>query len=382
VFVILVEWYLATGGLRVFRKAQRFVFVPMMVIGALAMLIVLLLNYNTSFPKAFNAYPANVDAGITYLSVKASALQAGYVSTGFSLKSTLIWIAVLAGTIPFSMFAAQGMLGEVKEASNFGRLYRAFMFPGALMAIGMLLIPWLLLQHIVGTEFLNQYATAFANGTVSPTYSPNINIFTEMMSTSKWVVLLISLGFIGGGFGISSTVIMNSARVLMAMSLDGMLPAFLNKVSAKLFTPVRALTIYMCISIPIAAWFNYGNQSVVLAILAGGMVSATLVVGFTCLGGTLFPFTAPDIYVGAPVKTWKLGSVPLITLFGAVGSAFVAVLIYWAITEPALGLTSWNGRGALIFAYASGLVVYFVWGAIERGRGVDTSLTTKEVPPE
>lgn len=380
VVVIVTEWYLATGGLRVFRFAQRYFMVPCYIIGGGAILAVFLFKWGINFEHAFNSY--NAAYHVTYAGVKAAALKAGYAPTGFNLKNTLIWIVVLAGTIPFSMFAAQGMLGEVKDASNFGRLFRAFLLPGALMGIGMLLIPWLMLQRVASVEFLNQFATAYVNGTVTVPYSPNINIYVQMLAPSKWIVLLVSIGFIGGGFGISSTVIMNSARVLMAMSLDGLLPAFLNKVSARLFTPVRALTIYMCVAIPIAAWFNYGNQSVVLAILAGGMVSATLVVGFSCLGAGLFPFTAPEIYEGAPVRPMTLGRIPVITLFGGAGAACIAVLIYWAVTESALGLTSTAGRAALIGAYGSGFVIYFLWGWYERSRGVDTSLTTREVPPE
>jgi len=66
--------------------------------------------------------------------------------------------------------------------------------------------------------------------------------------------------------------------------------------------------------------------------------------------------------------------VRLITLFGAVSTPRVAVLIGC--------LTTWSGRGALIFACGSGIIVSFVGQVVERGRGVDTPLITKEVPPE
>lgn len=380
VVVILVEWTLAAGGLRLFRKAQMWVIVPFMVIGMLAIIVILLVKWNANYVDAFNAF--NAGSGITVDSVRAAAAKAGMVQTGFSLKNTAIWIGVLAGIIPYTMYAAQGMLGEVKDAANFNRLFRTFMVPGLFMAFFMLLAPWLLVQHVFTGTFMNQFAAAYSSGNIAPAYSPNINVFVAMVAPNKWAVLLVALGFIGGGFGISATVVMNAARVMMAMSLDGMLPALFSKVSPRFFTPVTALTIWSACSVAVGVWFNYGDQSLVLAILTSGMVTSTLVVGVTCLGAALFPYTAPEIYESAPVRRLTIGGFPLVTLIGALGAAWVALMVYWAIVRPELGIASSTPRIFLTIAYASGLVVYVVWQAVERGRGVDTSLTTKEVPPE
>ena len=48
---------------------------------------------------------------------------------------------------------------------------------------------------------------------------------------------------------------------MMAMSLDGRLPAFLSKVSQRFYTPMIALSIWAAIAVPIAMWFNYGDQT-------------------------------------------------------------------------------------------------------------------------
>jgi amino acid transporter len=378
--ILATQWALGVFGFSLFRFSQRYLMIPFVVVGMATMIIVFVVNWNADFVTHFNAYYAGT--GITYHGVQAAAVENGYAPAGFSLRNTLVWFVLLAGIIPFTMFAAQGMLGEVKEAANLGRLFKAFLYPGLFMGFGILLIPWLLMQHVVGTEFMNQFATAFASGAVAPPAAPNINIFAEILAPSRWVVLLISLGFIGGGFGIASVAFMNAGRVMMAMSLDQRLPAFLSKVSQRFYTPLIALTVWAAIAVPIAFLFNYGSTTLTLALLNGTMISAVTVVACTVLGGTLFPYTASGIYATAPVKPFTIFGVPLVTVLGAIACCAIFPAIVWGLIAPELGETTIGPRIALAAIYGSGFVVYFAWSAVERSRGVDTKLAAREVPPE
>lgn len=378
--ILATQWALGVFGFSMFRYAQRYVMIPFVVIGMATMIIVFLVNWNADFAGHFNAYYAGT--GITYRSVQLAAVENGWAPVGFNLRNTLVWFVLLAGIIPFTMFAAQGMLGEVKAAANLGRLFKAFLYPGLFMGLGILLVPWLLMQHAVGTEFMNQFATAFASGAVTPPSPPNINIFAEILAPSAWVVVLISLGFIGGGFGIASVAFMNAGRVMMAMSMDGRLPTFLSKVSQHFFTPMLALTVWAAVAVPIAVWFNYGNQTTVIALLNGTMISAVTVVAFTVLGGTLFPRTAAGIYATAPARPVTLFGAPLVTVLGAIACIVIFPAIVWGLLAPELGETSTTTRIFLFTIYASGFAVYALWSLVERSRGVDTTLATREVPPE
>ncbi len=378
--VLALQWSLAVFGLQYFRVAQRFVLFPFVIIGSVTMIVVLALNWGTNFRHAFNVY--NKGTGITYGTVHAAAIKSGYAPVGFSLIHTLEWFVLLAGIIPFTMFAAQGMLGEVKQASNLKRLFNAFLLPGIGMAFILLLLPWLLMQHVVGSGFLNQFATAYGAGAVHPAYAPNINIFVEMLAPSKWVVLLISLGFIGGGFGIAAVAFLNAGRVMMAMSLDRLLPAFLSKVSQRYYTPLVALTVWTLIAVPVGIWFNYGKASVTILILNGAMITAVTVITFTMLGAALFPFTAKGIYASAPAKRLTLFGLPMVTIVGTIGLVMIVPSIIWAMFNPNLGVTSLTSRITLLGAYASGFIFYGVWQLLERRRGVDVALIAREVPPE
>lgn len=378
--ILAAQWALAVFGVKYFRMAQSYVLIPFVVIGMVTMIVVLALNWGADFRAAFDAY--NAGSGITYSSVQVAAVENGYVPAGFDLRNTLVWFVVLAGIIPFTMFAAQGMLGEVKEASNLRRLFLAFLLPGIFMTFGVLFIPWVMMEHIVGTEFLGQFATAYGSGAVAPAYTPNINVFVEMLAPNRWVVLLISLGFIGGGFGISSVAFMNAGRVMVAMSLDRLLPAFLSRISHRFYTPFLALTIWALVAVPVSIWFNYGDPDVAFAFLTAVMISATTIIAFTVLGGTLFPYTAKDIYATAPCKRLTIGGLPLVTVLGVIGLLMIVPAIIWALVAPELGVTGATARIALVVVYASGFVIYLIWDLVERRRGVDVALIAKEVPPE
>lgn len=376
---IVSMWALVVAGLRVYRRVQQWVLLPGLAIGAVTIIVVLIANWNTDFTKAFDAF---YGGSLTVASVKEAAAGLGDANPAFNWHNTLIFIGILiGGSFGYTMYAAQGLLGEVKDAANLRRLFLAFLIPGIIVAIGMLLVPWLLLQHIVGDTFLNEYAIAYANGAVDPGIQPNIGVFAQMLAPNKIVGVLLSLGFLAGGYGIAVTVFMNVARVMMAMSFDGLLPSFLSDVWRRTFTPAKAMTVWSAISLGVAAWF-YLSPRWETAILFGAAATSLLVVCVTCFAAGLFPFTAPEIYSSAPVAGRKVGSVPLVTLVGLIAGAILAVTVYWAVTEDAIGLTFRDARIALIAAFVSGFVFYALWWIYRRSTGVDVSLTTREVPPE
>ena len=106
------------------------------------------------------------------------------------------------------------------------------------------------------------------------------------------------------------------------------------------------------------------------------------VVGFTCLAATVFPFRSKDIYEASPVAQYEFGGVPLIAIAGAVGTIATAALVWVALTNSQLGLTSTNARLSIGGAFVSGIVVYIAMTMYRRGQGVDTSLAYRQVPPD
>ncbi|MFL5859233.1 MAG: APC family permease [Solirubrobacteraceae bacterium] len=377
--VVVACWLLTVYGLRIYRPVQRYVLVPAIAIATLTILGVLLANLGTDFTTKFNQFHAGT--GITAASVSAAAIKHGYRAPSFNLGHTLMWVAVLAAYVPYTMYSAQGLLGEVKHANSLRRLFVAFFVPGAIVALLMLALPFALLTAIVGGHFLDQYAYAVGTGAITPNYSPNFSVFLSMLSQSKFVTLLIGIGFIAGGFGIANVVFANSSRVMMAMGLDGTLPKLFSDVSPRFHSPIKATTIWSLLALGVAAVFAY-KPTWETTILIGGAITSVLVVGVTCLGGAVFPYRSKQIFDGAPAASYRVGPVPLVTVAGVVGALCVGALIYLALTVPALGITSRGSRVAIAAAFVSGVAVYIASRLYQRSRGVDTSLAYRYVPPE
>jgi amino acid transporter len=378
IFVIL-GYLLTVFGLALYRKIQKYVLIPVLAVAVITIYGLLLANLGTDFTAKFDAFHAA--DGITVAGVERAAAEAGFDGASFNLGNTLIWIAVMAGVLPYTMYAAQGLMGEVRQGGNARKLFGAFAVPGFIVAIVMMAIPFALLTSIAGSRFLDDYAVAFINGGIAPAYVPNFSVFLSMLTTSDVVIILISLGFIVGSFGIGYAVFINASRVMMGMSLDGALPKFFSDVSPRYHTPVKAITLWSAVALGVAALFAY-RPSAQLTVLIGGVVTSALVVGVTCLAAAFFPTRAREIFQAATRSGNRMLGTPALVAAGALGAAIVAALIYVALTFDELGLTSADSRVVIIGAFVTGIAFYIGWRLYKRSQGVDTTLAYRYVPPE
>jgi amino acid transporter len=179
-------------------------------------------------------------------------------------------------------------------------------------------------------------------------------------------------------------------RVLVAMSLDRLLPEWFSKVHEKLHTPVNAHLAYFLASIPIILAYN----------LVPGWVGLTLGVTFgcgyvfvvTCLAGALLPYRAKDLYEASPGAAYKIAGYPAVTVLGVLGSVLGALMVLAFLFNPALGvLGNWNFEGfpaglwAQIIAIAIivvSWVIYAVMKNSQKSKGINVEYAFKEIPPE
>jgi amino acid transporter len=228
-------------------------------------------------------------------------------------------------------------VSQIGIALSFSALfYLTFLTGGVILAIILLALPFMLISHIAGANFLNQYAWAYGAGLIHPTYLPNIGVFLSMLTTNPLIVTLVALGFIVGGFAIANVVFVNSARVMMAMGLDGSLPRFFSEVSEKRHTPVKAATLWSACALGVCAIFSY-VPSWFTIVLIGGAIGSVIVVGVTCLAAAVFPYRAPEIFRASPSGRYMVGSVPLVTVMGVLGAMMTGALVVVALVNSALG---------------------------------------------
>ena len=80
------------------------------------------------------------------------------------------------------------------------------------------------------------------------------------LAGSPIIVVLISLGYILNAFQIVNNCYIGMTRVMVAMSLDRLLPEWVSRVSDRLHTPVNAHLAYFLASIPVILVYNLWGQ--------------------------------------------------------------------------------------------------------------------------
>jgi amino acid transporter len=375
---VLMCLTISIAGLRFVRAAQRFVLVPLTIIGVGAIYVLLLTHLGTNWAHAFAGTNGN---GVTVASIASVAHKAGYVDHGISIGKTLLWTCPLGGLVAYTMFAAQGMLGEVKQASNTRRLFGAFFTSGIVQAFVIMGIPLLLLVHIVGGKFLDEYAIATAHG-LKVSAPPNLLGLMEVLTGSKLLIVLIALGFLAAGLAIPLVTFLCVSRIVMAMGFDGTIPAAFGDVSERFHSPVKATTAWAILALIVVYIFNY-QPSWETPILLGGTTTGVLVLGVTATAAALFPYRSKTIYSASPAPVQrKLLGVPLITIVGLLGALMSFVMVVAGLTTKELGLVNTTARLLLVGAFVTGFAIFYGWRAWQARRGVDLGLAFRELPPD
>jgi amino acid transporter len=194
------------------------------------------------------------------------------------------------------------------------------------------------------------------------------------------------LGYILNSFQIVCNCYIGMTRVMVAMSLDRLLPEWVSQVHEKWRTPLNAHLAYFIASIPVILAYN----------LVPGWVALTLGVTFgcgyvfvvSCIAGALLPYRAKELYEASPGARYKLGNIPLITVLGAIGGVLGTLMVLAFLFSPSLGvLGNWDPSNlwAQIIAFAIILVSavwYFVAKNAQKARGINVEYAFKEIPPE
>jgi amino acid transporter len=255
---------------------------------------------------------------------------------------------------------------------------------GSLIVTGILLMLLAVaFERIGGPEFLSIAGAGYWNGVAEAKISgfwlwPNM--LAVAMAASPIVVILIGFGYIMNSHQIVNNCYIGVTRIMVAMSLDRLLPAWVSKVNERLHTPVNAHLIYFLFSIPVILVYT----------LWGAWYALTLGVTFACgyvfaasaLAGAIFPYRAKDIYEASPGAKYKLGKVPWVTILGGFGALFGFAMVASYLIFPQLGLVSVLAYSVVFGIIALSALWYFLAKAAQKRRGINVDYAFKEIPPE
>jgi amino acid transporter len=190
------------------------------------------------------------------------------------------------------------------------------------------------------------------------------------------IAFLITFGFIFWSYAWLPGQIINGSRNILAYSIDGLFPAWFRNVHPKLHTPVPALATMGIMSIIALAIYVFTPYFATLVGIFGFILSFCMI----SIAAILLPFRLPDVFETSAVNQ-RIGRIPVITIIGLL-SLLSCIFMGWVfIKDPLSGMT----KGMIIFnvvVFLSGFVIYYVARWLQSRKGVDVSLSYKEIPSE
>ncbi len=387
----LIAMLILTSGFKNYVRLQRVMWVSILLAFG-TMLVVLATTATADVAGRLDAFSSAIGGSATFTAdATAAAVGAGIeLNPAFSLLATLLIAPIAWTSLQWATYSSQ-QNGEIKSAGNFKS--QAFIIVGALLLTGTLLaVLAFVLQNSVGTEFLYVAGSGYWSGVGEATLAGSYlwpNIIATAIANNPIVTIIIAAGFILNGHQIVHNCYIGMTRVMVAMSLDRMLPEMVSRVSERFHTPVNAHVIYFVASLPVIYLYNTfvlegadGESTSWASLTLGVTFACGYVFVGTAIAGALLPFRAKALYEASPGAAYKIGGFPLVTIVGTIGALAGALFLFLFITNDSLGLTSdlaYNVVGGiLIFALGWYLVTVFV----RRSRGINVNYAFKEIPPE
>jgi len=321
---------------------------------------------------AFNNFvgPLAGKADVATYVLKAGS-EAGFEMAPFSLRNTLLPMTWIYLNLAF-MQASAYIGSEVKDP----RRLQLWSMPATVILVGLgVLITVILVGKAVGPEFLGALSWVDP-GELGMTSTPLYTELASYVSGNLIVAFLITFGFIFWSYAWLPGQIINGSRNILAYSIDGLFPAWFRKVHPRLHTPIPALATMGTMSIIALAVYVFTPYFATLVGIFGYILSFIMV----SISAIVLPYRLPDVFETSTVNQ-RIAKIPVISIIGVLSVISCTIMAWAFLNDPLSGMTppmiAFN-----IAVFLSGLVIYYIAKWVQARRGVDVSLSYRELPAE
>ena len=366
--LLVLFTYILIRGVRTYMRVQNVAFLLAMSGVVLGFIAALTANHG-AVAGHFDSYVTAL-GGISHAS--AHVLAKAPAATGFSAQSTfyaMLW------TIYMVLFGATSCYigGEVRKP---GQTQRIGMI-GSLILTGVsiaLLI--VVVQNAVGQTFLQGLASTPASDlglAFNPTYNELLVI--AMSPSVVWAVLL-GFTFLFWTYVWMPINFFTATRLMLALSLDGYLPARVSDVHPRYATPHVAILIAFALGELSMILYITGILSVITLLWAG-----VLMFVLTGIAAIIYPYRLRSVWQAG--GGGRLGGIPTISIWGALLVPAMLIVLWILWFDPFVGIGASSLQMTLnVGLPVSGFVVFWVIFAVRKSRGFDVRLSATEIPPD
>ncbi len=395
VFMLIYVGIVIASGMKAYAKVQKFCFWTGN-IGLLFVFAFLLFGTSDAFrsgleanaSKLFAAQPGVYDATIA-IGKEAGAttpLNGGSIAAIFLAMPYIVF---------FNLWPNWGatLYGEVKGSTDFKKNFWG-MAAALIVTTALGVVLYLLVAKTMGWEFYNSANAAYwsyrwdATGEVAapplPVW-PYPALLALFLTTNPVIQIIVLVAMSLWFFGWAGTIFLSSTRVIFSAAFDRMLPEAVAKVEPKTRAPINAMLLMVIPGLIVSILYIWN-----IAGFASMTLASTLVIAVTFLGTTIaaiiLPFRKKDLYEASPLAKFRIGKVPLISVFGVIFAAFLIFLLYeWLIDPNGLYGISYRNTTSMVYMgvmYALALGIYLVARAYRKSKGIAVDKIYKEIPLE
>jgi amino acid transporter len=278
----------------------------------------------------------------------------GVTSQIFSLPTgtplTTVFLGVVFGFLSFAGFEAAATLGEETRQPR-RDIPRAILGVAIFGGIYFFLVTAV---EVMGFGTSAKGVTAFINST---------SLIGDLGTSyvSSWLGNVITAGAMISAFGCALACTVGAARLVFAMSRDGVLPARLSRVSDKRRTPiVSSAAVVLAVYVVVAfTWFALGGDPFTLFVESGTIGTLILLVVYVLatIGMVRLVFFSGD----TTVRRWEL----VIPVLGIIVLGYTLFRNIWPLPSG----VAWWGPAVAIAWFAIGIIWVLARPAATRKAG-------------
>jgi amino acid transporter len=351
----------------------------------LIMIVQFLRTSPAQFAVAMNHFAGFVDNNPDYY----KWIQKDVAATGFNLfpkfalGATLLAAPIAWTSTQWATYSVeQG--GEIKGARVFKN--QVFIIVGSLIAVGIVLaVIAAAEQKAVGTGFFHAVSASYYGGISQSgngigSVLPFPGTFAMIIQPNPILVVLVGLSFMLASLQITCNCYIGVTRIMVGMSLDRTLPAWLSKISPRFRSPLNAHLIYFLIGVLWLLGYTYISSWAKLTL--GVTFAAGYVFVISSLAAALLPYRAKALYEAAPGSQYKLFGIPWVTILGMIGFVLGVIASVAFLVNPGYGLKGTTPYIVVAGIFVACLLAYWIGRFYQKGKGIDVSYAFLEVPPE
>ena len=197
------------------------------------------------------------------------------------------------------------------------------------------------------------------------------------------LLAIIFIVVVVANFSTGALALVVISRKLFAWSFDRLIPSKFSEVSPRFGVPIYSSIAIGIIAEIYAALFLYGRL-IFFYIHGVSVVKISLYLGIGCLAAVLLPLRKEMFKQAPPFVRKKIGSLPIISVIGAVALIGIMGLLVFGQLIPAVegGLSLARVVVTFVLFFAGLPFYYFVRRYRRKTEGIDLGLVYAQIPPE